>query len=307
MALLDALRALTGFDPPPALPACDLDQLLEVLDAHGLGPLASYHLETRRIGADVPGAFRERLLGLYQGVVNDNVFKLVTLKGALRDGDVPVVLLGGAAYLDWLYPHLAFRPIGDPRLLVRGADGAAFAAAAAPEFRLEAEGPGGHTATFTSGHFDLLLQEGLVRGRGDDLGLFARRVPLPAMGRAFARPSTEDALLVTVADLGEQGLYASLLEYVDLRELLARVDPATAPDLRERAEAAGLARALHGALAVAEHYFPEVAAAAAALRPRLGRAERAAVDAVADQTRDPTKLRVRRGAQEAARAVVRPR
>jgi hypothetical protein len=306
MPLLDALRALTAFDPPPALPACDLDELLEVLDAHGLGPLASYHLETRRIGAGVPDAFRERLLGLYQGAVNDNVFKLLTLKGALRESDVPVVLLGGAAYLDWLYPHLAFRPVGDPRLFVRGDDGAAFAAAVAPEFRPEGEGPGGHTATFTSGHFELLLQEGLVRGRSDDLGLFARRVAVPAMGRAISRPAAEDALLVTVADLGQQGLYAPLFEYVDLRELVARVEPAGALALRERAQAAGLARALHGALAVAAHYFPELAPGAAALRPELGRAERVAVDAVVEQVRDPRKLRVLRGAQEAARAVVGP-
>jgi hypothetical protein len=126
------------------------------------------------------------------------------------------------------------------------------------------------------------------------------------MGRAVARPATEDALLVTVADLGQQGLYAPLFEYVDLRELVARVEPGAAAALRARAQEAGLARALHGALAVAEHYFPEIAPAAAALRPDLGRAERAAVDAVVEQTRDPRKLRVLRGAQEAARAVLAP-
>ncbi len=116
MPLLDAIRALASFDPPRELPRCDLDRLVAVLDAHGLAPLASYHLETRLIGAGVPHAFRERLLAVYTGVVNDNVFKLVTLKGALRGSGVPVVLLGAASYVDWLYPHLAFRPIGEPRL-----------------------------------------------------------------------------------------------------------------------------------------------------------------------------------------------
>jgi hypothetical protein len=305
MALLDALRALSSFDPPPTLPPCDLDELLEVLDGHGLAPLASYHLETRRIGAALPAPFRERLLALYQGVLNDNVFKLLTLKGALRDAAVPVVVLGAAAYLDWLYPHLAFRPVGDPRLLVRGIDGAAFAAAVAPEFRPDSTGEGGHTATFTNGQFEL-LQEGLVRGREDDLGLFARREPFPGMGGAISRPALEDALLATVSDVAQQGLYAPLLEYVDLRELVLRLPPERAPAVRERAVAAGLARGLAGALLVVERYFPQVGPRAATLAPELGRAERAAVDAVVDQAQDPAKLRVVRGAQEAARAVVGP-
>jgi hypothetical protein len=306
MALLDAIRALSSFDPPPTLPPCDLDQLLEVLDGHGLAPLASYHLETRRIGAALPEAFRERLLALYQGVLNDNVFKLLTLKGALRGSEVPVVVLGAAAYLDWLYPHLAFRPVGDPRLLVRGSDGAAFAAAVAPDFRPDATGEGGHTATFTNGQFDLLLQEGLVRGREDDLGLFARREPFPGMGAAIARPALADALLATASDVAQQGLYAPLLEYVDLRELVLRLAPEDGPAVRERALRAGLARGLAGALLVLQRYFPEASARAAALAPELGRAERAAVEAVAEQASDPTKLRVLRGAQEAARAVVAP-
>src|SRR5512141_2581319 len=127
VALLDALRVLTAFDPPDELPPCDLAELADVLDAHGLAALASYQLESRRLGAQVPRWFRERLLPLYQGVVNDNVFRLVTLKGALKQVDVPAVLLDGAAYVDWLYPHLAFRPIGDLRLAVPAVDGARFA------------------------------------------------------------------------------------------------------------------------------------------------------------------------------------
>jgi hypothetical protein len=308
MPLLDAIRALTSFDPPPELPACDLDDLLEVIDAHGLAPLASYHLESRRIGAGVPDAFRERLLAIYTGVVNDNVFKLVTLKGALRGSDVPVVLLGAAAYVDWLYPHLAFRPIGDPRLLVRGEDGARFAAAVAPEFRPAGTGADGHTATFTNGQFELRIQEGLVAGRADDHGLFARREPFAVMGRSVSRPALEDALLAAVADLAEQGLYAPLLEYVDLRELVRRAgaQPASVAAVRERAAAAGLERGLLGALEVVAHYFPDVAGAAEGLRPALGAAEQAAVRAVADQAREPLKLRVLRGAEAAARRVVRP-
>ena len=304
--LLEAIRALSSFEPPRELPRCDLGELREVLDAHGLAPLASYQLETRRIGAGLPDGFREHLLALYQGVVNDNVFKLLELKGALRDGGVPVVLLGAAAYLDWLYPHLAFRPIGEPRLLLRGEDLTAFAAGVKPGWtqdRLEGE----HVAVFTNGQIELVLQEGLVRGSGDDQGLFSRREPFRAMGSSAARPAPEDALLFTVAELALQGLHAALLEYVDLRELALRIAPEQAPAIRRRAAEAGLDRALHGALSVAEHYYPELAPAAAALRPELGRAERAAVEAVVDQLRDPRKVRALRGALRAARAVVAAR
>ena len=120
MALLDALRALTALAPPPSLPDCDLAVLGDVLEAHGLAPMASYHLETTRLGSGVPESFRERLLSSYQGVVNDNVLKLVSLRNALKLApDVPVVLLDAAAYVDWLYPHMAFRPVIDARKCTR--------------------------------------------------------------------------------------------------------------------------------------------------------------------------------------------
>jgi hypothetical protein len=310
VALLDALRALTAFDPPPELPPCDLAELVEVLDAHGLGALASYQLESRRLGAGVPAWVRERLLPLYQGAVNDNVFKLMTLKGALRALDVPAIVLGGAAYLDWLYPHLAFRPVGELRLLVRGEDGARFAACAGEAgFQPAATGPGGHTAVFDDGRLPLRIQEGLVAGRGDDLGAFERRVATPALGPALARLGAEDALLFAAAELAEAGLYAPLLLYLDVRELLAQPElgePARVAAVRERAAQAGLARALHGACAVTARYFPEAAPRASALAPELGRAERAAVEALVESASDPARLRVARGAEAAARMLLAP-
>src|SRR5690349_17661484 len=121
--LLDAIRALTSFTPPKELPDCDLGLLGDVLAAHGLAPLASYEVENTRLGAGLPAAFREKLLGHYQAVANDNVLKLVTLRGALRLApEVPVVLLDAAAYVVWLYPHMAFRPVGDPRIALRAED-----------------------------------------------------------------------------------------------------------------------------------------------------------------------------------------
>jgi len=83
-------------------------------------------------------------------------------------------------------------------------------------------------------------------------------------------------------------------------------DPARAAEVRARAESAGLARGLAGALAVTARYFPEVAPAAEPFLPPLGRAEGVAVRAVVEQASDPARLRVLRGAVEAARQVVAP-
>lgn len=322
-ALLEALRALADFDGRTPLPACDLDELADVLDAHGLAPLASWQLEQRRAGARVPMAFRERLLPLYQGVVNDNVFRMMTLKALLRGVACPVLVLDGAAYVDWLYPHLAWRPVGELRLAVRGEDGGRFAEGAkAAGFEPTGQGPGGHTATFSDGRLSVQLQEGLVAGRGEALGLFDRSTPYRAAGPTAARPSAGDALLLSVADAAGLGLQAPLLLWLDLRELVARLvpgaaggrpepDPALAPReepeaVLARAATAGLSRALHGAMALTAHFFPAVAQGCRALTPALSRTEALAVEAVVDAARDPVRLRRLRGTEEAARLLLSP-
>jgi hypothetical protein len=304
-ALLDALRAVTSFTPPPVMPACDLDLLADVLEAHGLAPLASYQVENTRLGAGLPTAFRERLLGHYQGVANDNVLKFVTLRGLLRDApEVPVVLLESAAYVDWLYPHLVFRPVGELRLAVRGEDGARLAAAVAPAFKVERTGHGGRTAVLSDGRLSVTLQEGLWPGGPLEEGLFERAVPRPVFGPRVGRPSPGDALLATVADQAQLGLFAPLVTFVDLRELV-RLRP-DAGLVKARAEALGLSRALAGALELCGHFFPDVAEAAGPLRPELSFAERTAVDGVVEAARDPAKLRHLRGVDALARRVVAP-
>ena len=308
MSLSDAIRALSAFDPPAALPEADLALLAEVLEANGLAPLASYHLETRPLGAGLPAQFREKLLALYQGVVNDNVYRVMTLRGALKASEVPVVVLGGLAAMDWLYPHLAFRPLGDLRLAVRGDDGARFAEAArAAGFRGATVEAGGHGVAFSDDRVRFTIQEGLWAGAGGDEPLFARATPLPALGPKVLRPSPEEMLLATVAEQAEQGLHAPLVTFVDLRELL-RADPAPDPGYaRERAAALGLERALAGSMELLAHHFPEVADRARAVAPRLSAPERAAVEAVVHGARDPSRLTVLRGAQAAARLVLLPR
>ncbi|WP_248361479.1 nucleotidyltransferase family protein [Anaeromyxobacter oryzae] len=307
MALLDAVRALTSFTPPTALPApgADLDLLADVLVAHGLAPLASYQVEHTRLGYGLPASFREKLLGYYQGVVNDTVMKLVTLRGALKlAGEVPVVLLDAAAYVDWLYPHAAWRPVGDVRFALRAEDGARFAAAVKPALTLDRTEHGGRVAVFTDGKIALSAQEGLWSGGPADAPLFERARSYRAFGPLAARPSPEDAVLSTVAEQAQLGLFAPLITFVDLRELVG--EPLDAAYVKARASALGLSRALHGAMALLAHFYPEVAEPAAALSPELGFAERVAVDRVVDAGRDPAKLRHLRGVDAAARAVVAP-
>ncbi len=309
MPLLDALRAVTELEPPAELPPCDLGELADVLEAHGLAPLASYQVENRRIGMGLPEAFRERLLALYQGTVNDNVMRLLALRGLLREQEaVPVVLLEAAAYVDWIYPHVGFRPVGEARLAVRAGDAARFAEGAArADFRPLRTGPGGHTAAFGDGRIEVQIQEGLVAGTGGEEGLFARSRPYRAMGPAAARPSPEDAFLATVADQAELGLHAPLVTFVDLRELLRLGPPLDGAAVRERASALGLSRALHGSMALLGHFFPSVAGRAREIPSPIAARERTAVEAVVDSARDPSKLRHLRGAEVAARLVVAPR
>lgn len=305
MALLDALRAVTSFSPPANLPGCDPAQLGQVLVAHGLAPLASYQLENTRLGASAPTALRELLLGHYQGVVNDNVLKVVTLRNALKLAeDVPVVLLDAVAYLDWLYPHMAFRPVGEVRFALAAADAGRFADAVKPALELARTEHGGRSAVFTDGKITLTAQEGLFSGAAADPALFERAVPWRAFGRRAARPAVEDALLATVAEQALLGLHAPLITYVDLRELLRA--PLDADRVLARAEALRLSRALHGATQLVAHYFPEVADAAARLRPALNLAERLAVERVVEAAKDPGQLRQLRGAEAAARLVVAP-
>ncbi len=305
MAILDALRALTSFSPPTVLPEADLDLLGEVLVAHGLAPMASFQLEHTRLGGSAPGPFRERMLGFYQGIVNDNVMKMVTLRGLVRAAeDVPVVLLDGAAYVDWLYPHLAFRPIGELRLALRAEDSERFAERVKGAMPLDRTEDGGHTAVFTDGRLSLYAQEGPFAGAPADAGLFARATPYRVFGPKAGRPSAEDALLSTVGEQALLGLRAPIITYVDVRELLGL--PLDVAYVQARAEALGLSRALHGSTLLAAHFFPEVADAAARVRPPLGAAERLAVERVVDAARDPAKLRQLRGADAAARMVVAP-
>ena len=305
MPLLEALRAVTSFSPPEVLPACDPGLLADVLEAHGLAALASYQLEQKRIGAGAPEGLRVRLLTSFQGIVNDNLQKVLALRAVLRDVEgLHVVLLDAAAFADWLYPHLAFRPLGELRLAVPTADGQRFLDAIGPEWSMLRTEHEGRTVVFGNGTVTVSMQEGLWPSGPEDAPLFARATPYPVFGPSAFRPSQEDALLGAVAEQALLGLHAPLVTFVDLRELLAR--PLDAGYVLERAASLRLERALHGAMLLVAHFFPETGEAAAALRPALGVAERFAVERVVEAAKDPGRLRALRGADAAARLVVGP-
>ena len=120
-----------------------------------------------------------------------------------------------------------------------------------------------------------------------------------------ARPSSEEALLATVAEQAGMGLFAPLVTFVDLRELV-RLDGLDPAYVLARADALGLSRALFGAVSLVAHFFPDVADAAERVRPALGLAERVAVERVVEAAKDPSRLRHLRGADAAARMVVAP-
>jgi hypothetical protein len=304
--LLEALRALTSFAPPEVLPECDPGLLGDVLEAHGLAALASYQLEQRRIGAGAPQGLRERLLTSFQGIVNDNLQKVLALRAALRDVEgLHVVFLDAVAFVDWLYPHLAFRPLGELRLAVPTAEGERFVAATKEALTLVRTEHEGRTIVFAAqSGAPVFIQEGLWPSGPEDAALYARATPHPTFGSSAFRPSAEEALLAVVAGQALLGLHAPLVTFVDLRELLAQ--PLDEGHVLARAAALRLERALHGAMLLVSHFFPETAAAAARVRPDLGVAERVAVERVVEAAKDPARLRTLRGADAAARLVVAP-
>ena len=157
---------------------------------------------------------------------------------------------------------------------------------------------------FTNEKATVSIQEGLWPSGPEDGPLYARATPYPVFGPSAFRPSTEDALHGAVAEQALLGLHAPLVTFVDLRELLAR--PLDASYVLGRAASLRLERALHGAMLLVAHYFPETEGAAAPLRPALGLAERLAVERVVEAAKDPARLRSLRGADAAARLVVAP-
>jgi len=315
MHTADALLLhLTAFQPTrPTASADDWHALAELAPVHGVAPLIAYNVEYRLAGAGAPQVVRDLLLGHYQGALADNVFKLVNLKKALAEcPDLPVLILDAAAFADSLYPHIAFRPMSELRVLVRPGDLQAvqrgFAEAGYPP--VDDADPLGAQAISTDGrtriaiHTQLLTQLVGDARAAETQGVWDRALPSKAFGPRALRPSLEDALLCAVLLQARQGFDTPLVEAIDLREA-ARGAPelggpySRPPDpaaLLSRARAFKLERGLWAAMARVAALFPGEAEAARALQPALRGSSQALLQKlVVDPSRDLRRTHAARG------------
>ncbi len=291
--LLDMFRALSAFSPPRAsLKDAPWEAYVDWAIGQGLAPLAAYNLEYRMGGADAPEWARDRLLSIYQGSVNDNVMKLVNFKRAVDalEGR-QLILLGAASFAEALYPHVAFRPVLDIRMLVRKVDLDGFTGfLREADFRPEPSlaGAEGAARVLSDGRTQVFLFTELFPGRaaGAEAQLFERALPMKVYGPSVFRLDAEDALLTTALEQARAGFEVPMLSFIDVREL-AMGAPALAgvyskpvrPDvLLSRAKALRLERALYTALRIAERLFPEAQQSVSALKPGLRRGSRAVLD-----------------------------
>ena len=305
------LLALTRFVPQrqKAAPASWLE-VARLAPPHGVAPLLAYNLEYRLAGSGAPQDVRDALLGHYQGALADNVYKLVNLKKLLAEAPTRrALLLDAAALADALYPHIAFRPLGELRILVQSADLAPFTEAfGRVGFRPRGSvDPLGGQHVLSDDRTEIVLHTRLYpeARQSEEVRLWERAVPHRAYGENAVRPALEDALLSAVLLLARRGFDAPLLHLIDLRELVRGSPdlagpysrPADAGLVRERAAALKLERALWVAMEIVAGLFPEVAPRARELSPALRPATQALLrPAVIEPALDLRRTQTVRGA-----------
>ncbi len=276
VSLLQVFQTLASFDPPQgSLAGAPWEEYADWAIGQGLAPLAAYNLEYR-LGAKTgaPEWVRDRLLAIYQGSVNDNVMKLVNFKRAVDELEGRrVIMLGGGSFAESLYPHVAFRPVIDIRLLVPRADLDPFVGyLRRAEFI--AGDPTAHVRELNDGRTTIFVHGELFK---DDAGLFARAAPMKVYGPSLFRLDLEDALLTHVLLMSRAGFDVPLIEFVDLRELVQGAPsmggvysrPVNAEAVLARAAEWKMERALWAALHIVERLFPQTSKAVAALEPSL--------------------------------------
>lgn len=276
-SLLQVFQTLASFDPQKgSLADAPWEDYADWAIGQGLAPLAAYNLEYR-LGAKTgaPEWVRDRLLAIYQGSVNDNVMKLVNFKRAVDELEGRrVIMLGGGSFAESLYPHVAFRPVIDIRLLVPRADLDPFVGyLRRAEFK-PAEPTPSPVRELSDGRTTIFVHGELLE---DDAPLFTRATPMKVYGPSLFRLDLEDAILTHVLLMSRAGFDVPLIEFVDLRELIQGAPsmggvysrPVIADALRARAAQWKMERALWAALRIVEKLFPETAKAAQALQPSL--------------------------------------
>ncbi|MGZ3458327.1 MAG: nucleotidyltransferase family protein [Archangium sp.] len=288
LRLIDTVRVLASFDPPRgSLRGAPWEDYVDWAIAQGLAPLASYNLEYRLGGADAPEWARDRLLSIYSGSVNDNVMKLVNFKRSVDELEGrKLLLMGGAAFADTLYPHVGFRPVLEIQVLLRRMDMDGFTGYLAQhQFRPEPDEPAhGAAKVLSDGRTPIFLYADVLgSARRDEVqGIFERAQPMKMYGPSMFRPDLEDAVLLVCLEQAREGYQMPWLSYVDLRELVTGARsmggvysrPLDVAALLERARAWRLERALYTSLSVVARIFPETAEALKPALPPLRRATR---------------------------------
>jgi hypothetical protein len=214
-------------------------------------------------------------------MANDNVMKLVNLKRSIDDLEGrQIVLVGSASFAESLYPHVAFRPVIDVRLLVPALDVEPLTTwLRRSEFKVE---PGvvdraGAVKVLSDTRTQIFLHGGFWADKGQNEALMARTLPMKAFGPSARRLDLEDALLVQVLLMARVGFEVPMLDFIDLRELSIgapsmggvysrQIDVAA---VLARAKTWKLERALWSALSVVEKLWPETTAAVQKLKPDL--------------------------------------
>lgn len=290
-SLLDIVRVLASFDPPRiSLRGAPWEAYVDWAISQGLAPLAAYNLQYRLGGADVPEWVRDRLLAIYQGSANDNVMKLVNFKQMVDDlQGRKLVLFGGAAFADSLYPHVAFRPVTELQLLMKRLDVDGFAGFLSNhEFKPEDAAGTGATKVVSDGRTLICLYADVLGSQRKEqaAAIMERAKPMRMYGPSVFRADLEDALLLSVLDQARQGYEVPWLSFLDVRELVTGAKamggpysrPLDVPALLSRAAEWRLERALYTSLAIVARLFPEAAADATAALPPLRRATRELLD-----------------------------
>lgn len=315
-SLLETFRVLASFAPPrTSLREAPWEQYVDWAIAQGLAPLAAYNLEYRMGGAGSPEWARDRLLSIYQGSINDNVMKLVHFKRCVDDLEGrKLVLLGGAAYAEALYPHIGFRPVLEVQVLLRRMDVDPFANYLGTHgFRPEQDSSGSGAARLVSdGRTPVYLFADMLgpQRRAEVQGVLERALPMKVYGPSVFRPDLEDAILLVCLEQARHGYELPWLSWVDLRELVTGSQfmqgvyarPLNVEVLKERARAWRLERGLWASLAILERLFPETAQAVAAASPELRSATRELLQRlVVGPTSQPGQMRLVRGAERLRR------
>lgn len=290
---LDIFRSLSTFEPARVdLRGAPWETYVDWAIANGLAPLAAYNLEYRLGGAGAPQWARDRLLSIYQGMLNDNVMKLVNFKRSVDELEGrQVILVGAGCFAECVYPHIAFRPVAELELLVPKADVQGFAGFMRnAEFKPADEAPPpearGTSTVLTDGRTQLFVYGEVLDGGEQQAGLFARALPMKVYGPSLYRLSLEDALLFHTLSQARRGYEVPLIEFVDLRELVAGVPslggaysrPPSPDVVLERAQAWGAERALYASLSVVEALFPQSAAVVAPFKPKLAAVTRELIE-----------------------------